>query len=106
MEVSITIENTAERSDATDVILEVTIEIGGMYVDAIDPAGDLQYGNIAPHESRTQFVTLTLNDAWRAASAGERIRVYARVIQETSRPEHTVGKMDSATIAHTGSCPP
>ncbi len=105
VEFDVTVENRAERSDATDVVVQLTVIRGVQYVTSISP-NPQDYGDIAPGTSKTLKVIMTLNDFWLTASGRKRIQVSAIVIQETSRPEFTVGISDTATITHPGNCLP
>jgi hypothetical protein len=87
------------------VIVQITVTKGDQYVTSIDQS-TLNFGDIAPGSSKTISVTLTLSDSWLAAPAGEEIKIQAIVTQETSRPDHTVGKQDTGTTTHPGNCPP
>ncbi len=105
VEFDVTVQNTAQQSDATDVVVQLIVIKGNQYVTELTPT-TLDFGDIAPGTSQTLSAIMTLNDAWLAASGGKRIQVAAIVVQETSRPDHTVGETDTATITHPGNCQP
>jgi len=100
----VTVENTGERTSATNVIVGIFITKGGQYVTGIIQA-PLNFGSIAPGASKTMTVTLSLNDAWLAAPAGTEIKIEAVVTNEDTRPDHTEGKRDIGTTINPGNCP-
>jgi hypothetical protein len=105
VEFDVTVQNTAERSTATDVVGQLMVIKGFQYVTALTPT-TLIFGDIAPGASKNLTAIMILNDAWLDASGKKRIQVSAIVVQETSRPDHTVGVSDTATITHPGNCLP
>jgi len=105
VEFDVTVQNTAERSNAANVVVQLMVIKGFQYVTELTPT-TLDFGDIAPGTSQTLSAIMTLNDSWLDASGRKKIQVAAIVVQETSRPDHTVGETDTATITHPGNCLP
>lgn len=105
VEFDVTVQNTALRSDAADVVVQLMVIKGSQYVTELTPT-TMNFGDIAPGTSQTLNAIMTLNNAWLDASGRKKIQVAAIVVQETSRPDHTVGETDTATLNHPGNCLP
>jgi hypothetical protein len=101
----VTVENTGERTTAQGVVVEITIDLGGQWIESLD-WWTINYGSVSPGESITKSVIVTMKATWQTAPAGSRVRLIATIIAEETRPEHTVGRRDSGTIEHPGSCTP
>lgn len=105
-----TVENTGEQGSARDVIIQIYPTKGQEWIQSITPEV-WNVGELAAGETKTVQVVVTMNEDWpyeppRGAEVGAEIKLEASVIAESCRPDHNVGKRDTATGIKDANCVP
>lgn len=107
---NLTVQNTGSQGSARDLTIHIYATSGEQWIQSISPE-IWNVGTLGPGEVKTQQVVVTMIPDWmdlppEGPAFGTEFKLEARVIAEGCRPEHNIGKRDTATGVKDATCRP
>ena len=107
---TLTVQNTGSQGAARDLTIHIYATQGEEWIQSISPE-IWNVGTLAAGEVKTQQVVVTMIPDWmdlppEGPAFGTEFKLEARVIAEGCRPEHNIGKRDTATGVKDATCRP